>query len=240
MNDEFVARELIKIATLLIEARVDVQARYNHWNQVVFDGKLPAVPVKWGRSKRWGGICRGTIDRMNHTGTVRVIEVSDFIVDDPKVIDGIILHEMIHAYMYLQGKGGHGWEFGMLRREFSTKAGMEIPATEDIEHFIVPEDMEAAPKGVMVMESDTRKGLVVYNLNFFKRSFDAIKGYSDALASYYRLRGSKMKATFLISEVKDLLKYPEKRTVMRGTYTVPESLLDQVLSTGQVLAQVVA
>jgi hypothetical protein len=236
-----IARELLKVASILIESRVDIQARYDYWNRTVFDGKLPNVSVKWGRSKRWGGITKGMVNTVARTGTVNSIEVSDFIVDDPVVIDGILLHEMIHVEMMVQGKGGHGWEFSMLRRQYSSKSGINIPATEDMEHFVVPEDMEVKPKGVVVFHREGEKqGLVVYNLNFFQKSLDAIKSAAARFMDNSRRLGKKAEVFLLISDVKELLKYPEKRTVMNGWYMVPESLVGAVLSNGKELYRMMA
>jgi hypothetical protein len=241
MNNAFVARELLIVARELLEARIDVKSRYHYWNQAVFNGKLPDIPVTWGRSKRWGGITYGTLDRMARTGTPQRIEISDYIRDEINIIDGIMLHEMIHVEMILEGHGGHGMWFELKRGDYSRKSGLDIPRTEAMEHFVVPEDVEAKPKGVVIYKTKARQGLVIYGLKFFQNSLSILKNIAERYVDFYRQRGEQAEVTFLISEVKDLLKYPEKRSVMqRGYYTVPESLLNQVISTGQQVAQVAA
>jgi hypothetical protein len=100
--------------------------------------------------------------------------------------------------------------------------------------------MEAKPKGIVVQEVGSKKGMVVYNLKFFNNSLNALKEYYEKMANMYRQKGVQMKATFLVSKVKELLKYPEKRSLMHGYYEVPDSLISEVLSQGQPIAQVVA
>lgn len=225
----------------MMMARVDLQARFAYWNSVAFGGSLPNIPVKLGRSRVWAGICRGTINKYNGTGTVTMIEVSDYIVDDQDVIDKILLHEMIHAYMYLRGRSGHGWEFNALRRQFSTKAGVEIPITEDVSNYQLPDDVEVKEKGVVIIqEPNGKKGLVVYNLNFFMKSLDAIKSYSERIANMYHRNGKSVTYTFLTSKSKDLFKYPEKRSLMQGHYVVSDVLVNDILSSGNKLDEIAA
>jgi hypothetical protein len=177
---------------------------------------------------------------MLRTGVPQSIEISDYILDDMNVIDGIILHEMIHVEMILKGQGGHGWGFEALRRTYSQKSGLDIPRTEAMEHFVVPEDVKAKPKGVVVYKAGPRKGMVVYGLGFFQNSLSIIKDAAERYVDYYRRRGEQAEVSLWVSDAKDLMKYPEKRSVMRGYYSAPDDLLNKILTTGQPVAQVAA
>jgi hypothetical protein len=223
----------------MICSKMNLKARYNYWNNRVFDGKLPDIPVTWFRSKRLGGVTKGQVNRRDGTGKVNSIRVSDYIQDED-VLDGVLLHEMIHAEMFMRGQGGHGFAFDALRSKYSAKTGVKIPRAVDMSSFVVPESVDIGFKGVMTYKAAGQYGMVVYNMKFFERALPLIQAKAKQYAEYYAHRGMESVVFVMVSKYRDLGRYPEKRSIMRGAYQINQAFYNNVMSEGEVISRYVS
>lgn len=112
---------------------------FDKFNDSLFDGKLPKnipitfVPLKKGSIGRCvvgisGAWFRPTIK----PGTIK-IEISNRQQYDSNVLDGLIVHEMIHAFLFTQNdtKTEHGGAFLTKLKELEAKGNIRIPIDHD-------------------------------------------------------------------------------------------------------------
>lgn len=132
--------------SLLLEMSKDeyhLQSKFSHFNNLLFDGKLPDIPLKWSnrRTGVMGGVCRATVDTKTHKVDVKEIEISSLWREagTEEEIDGLLIHEMIHAwcflnisYTVLRIAGGHGTFFMTKREECQSKTPIPIPVSEEL------------------------------------------------------------------------------------------------------------
>lgn len=131
----------------------DLQARYDHYNALLFGGELPRIPIRWANIKAGGEVrirIRGRrpdprLVRMGVVGRYHGMEVvegshqmliSRLFKRSERGLDAIMLHEMIHVYFHHVGdfSEGHGPAFVSMARSLGEKVGFEIPLTDKIEH----------------------------------------------------------------------------------------------------------
>ena len=90
----------------LLEPHPDVHALFVHYNTLYFGGRLGACSVEWSsrRMTRCGGVCEFT-----RGGGCR-IKLSEPLLRlrPPRDLMAVLLHEMIHADLFLRGAGGWG------------------------------------------------------------------------------------------------------------------------------------
>lgn len=149
----------------------DLQAKYNLFNGMYFENRLPKIPLKWGSLKtksgevKWhvkpgDGVperARGRGIRRNFSGYVFVpgtmtMTISSNYLRDEKSLDGILLHEMIHVWMVAvenRIEENHGPNFERMRREISAKSGIDLPLTDAVRDPIINPDIKI--KEIVVM-----------------------------------------------------------------------------------------
>lgn len=144
-------RKLIETVRHLDEAGqfdvTDLQRRYDHYNALLFDNKLPIIPLAFKKLKNVGGhvVVRYRVDtpmprRMMRYAKKTMIpgsmhmEISTMYQREPQALDAILIHEMIHVYFYSIGDldENHGDPFIKMARELSQKVGFTIPLKDDI------------------------------------------------------------------------------------------------------------
>jgi hypothetical protein len=234
-------QELLEMARELTAAsKPNIKGLYRKYNRSVFGGELPDdLPILWFKSKSVGGTCSGYW-RRDGTSEATKIKISEYIAGDEDVVIGVLLHEMVHAYcLEKRLDKGHGSIFNSLRRKFGSKAGVDIPRKESIDHFEVPEDVQTKPMGVIVVDSPTGKGIATFGIKFFKSSLHRIVEKLEKYAKMYGEQGKHFDATLIQTESRDVMLYPEKRTFNRlETYRVDQGLINDIFNKGKELARV--
>lgn len=135
-------------------AAIDPQARYREFNRKYFGGKLPAdLPITLKPLKGRSGSCKFTlaaiaphtiatlqevnryrpVDANMGRVTLKGIDLSSLMRYDEGDFDGILLHEMVHAYLAITGWPfeTHGREFLEEARHVQAESGVRIPLTHD-------------------------------------------------------------------------------------------------------------
>lgn len=126
----------------------DLQARYDHFNQLLFGGKLPKIPMRFGKMKNAGGVCKYSTHtpreyaaypkhiRQQHAMLVHSsvnIVISDLYKRSSEALDGILVHEMIHAYLvFIENDlfDQHGAPFHKWVKKCSDILGWQVPLTD--------------------------------------------------------------------------------------------------------------
>ncbi len=149
----------------------DLQKRYAHFNELLFDNKLPTIPIKYANIKE-GGVVNfkvlqtnppnprlvrmGLVDRYQNgkmlDGSLNM-KISNRFKKSEQGLDAILVHEMIHVYFAVNGPLGeqHGIKFQRMARELSQKVGFEIPLTDNIERYGLSDDIKVREVGVQVL-----------------------------------------------------------------------------------------
>lgn len=159
----------------LCEGVDDLQRRYDHFNALLFDDRLPRIPLSWAVMKNQGGIALAKVtkdpskrppsplevrlglkdkyaDRMLVPGSL-AIKLSSTYKRSQEATDGILIHEMIHILMYVTGHFGdaHGLAFVRELRRCSEIVGFPVPMTDVIDGLEVADALKTKLKHLGVI-----------------------------------------------------------------------------------------
>lgn len=114
-----------KITHETIEEYCDIQQLFLSYNILYFEGILENVSIGWGENMRESvGAC---ICDKNDCKIILNDEILQFRTNSD--IASIIIHEMIHAYLFLTGireRDDHGPKFMALAKKIGAEEGIEI------------------------------------------------------------------------------------------------------------------
>jgi len=162
-----------------------LKARYDHFNALLFDNKLPQdIPITWAPLKRASGLTSYKVGQVSNTAqdaTARFlgnkyagyqikpetlkIQISHILKRTDQDFDGILIHEMLHVFFGVTGNHGekHGNKFQQMVREFTAKLGFKIPLTDTIDHNMELSSQQFIKTiGVLIMV--LKDGKIVYSL----------------------------------------------------------------------------
>ena len=151
----------------------NLQAKYQQFNQSLFNNQLPEIPIRWATMKNVGGKVTYEISRSTPAPNPRMVRLgyakkSDGAVLKPETLqmaisdlyrrseialDAIMLHEMVHVYMAITGNFGeqHGPKFQDMCRRISAKVGFEVPMKDSVDGLELA-SMDTKPVGVLILE----------------------------------------------------------------------------------------
>lgn len=210
-----------RILTEAIEPEYDLQAKYAYYNKLLFDNKLPTIPIEWKSMKTAGGIVHYRATRSSrpapHPLMVRLgrvdkhanydlkpdslrMELSPLYKKSEQALDDTLIHEMIHVLMLTTGHigEGHGPLFHAELRRCSKIVGFEVTDKDHIDGLDLSEEVPIKAYGVVLI-APKDGGKFVYTLmteNTLKANIEALK---KRLA--YAPRG--MNASVLFYVIKD-------------------------------------
>jgi hypothetical protein len=244
---------LLELAGLVEDrSSYDLQAKYRHFNDTLFGGELPDIPVVWGKMKGVGGTAHakiiwppgtprpnpmlvrlGRVDR--HHGAVLDraslrIKISDLYKRSTDQIDGLLIHEMIHIFFFVTGRYGenHGPLFLAKLRELSQLSGIKVPLTDDVEG-LDPTDSATKTVGVIAAERKDRSfGFRLVNPKLLQNQAEVEKHVTRIAASSGYLQ---VKACLVNSPewTKAALKYPVGRSFEKlGSYRMSPELAEEL------------
>jgi hypothetical protein len=205
---------------------VNLKREYDAFNRKLWDGRLPAVPVKWSRSKQLGGrvVTRG-VPTDPSTWVVRSLEISDFMEVPYDRFLGLLVHEMIHVHIMssrLQDRGQHGPRFMDERSRVAKLVPFDIPLTEDITRQQVSRQVKAKPLGVVLFGK--RGAIQVYRADAIEQ---VMRDMSGLPAEWLEMQALE----FFVVEDRELAKYPIKRKFAKGRvtfYPVEQPVIDRI------------
>lgn len=148
-------------------ADYNLVGKYRHFNQTLFNGKLPEIPISWATLKNVGGRVTYKITREasaprmgKYAGAVLKpetlqMQISDLYRRSEVALDAIMLHEMLHVYFAIEGDFGeqHGPKFKAMARRLSEKVGFEVPMEDSVDGLELA-SMDTKPVGVLILEKE--------------------------------------------------------------------------------------
>ena len=147
---QFIAEGAIAIGDYQLEAK------YQHFNHLLFNGELPKIPITWSKSLgNISGIVRAQGRNFGFNvvqGTIRM-EISSLFKSSEERLDGIMLHEMIHVYFFAikdDGRESHGAGFKAKLAELQAKCDFTIPLTDNVTELELDNGVRASEIGVIL------------------------------------------------------------------------------------------
>ncbi len=114
-----------------------IQGKFNEFNEMIFGGKLPPIPVRLSDAKTFLGqiaykkrrLPDGRIERSDF-----VLRINTRISLSERELEDTIIHEMIHYCIYvnkIEDTSAHGKAFVQLMNLINTRFGRHITITHD-------------------------------------------------------------------------------------------------------------
>lgn len=217
--DRSIAQLIVEAAAILADVAdvadrdtVDLKREYKALNQKLWGGSLPIIPLKWMRSKRFGGLVRtkGLRDYPD-TWEIQRLEVSDFTESTFDELLGILVHEMVHVYIISNGildRGEHGPLFKKELARVAKLVSYPVPVTEDISKKKVSKKVKVKTVGVVIIRG---RGIQIYMAKAMPAVIEMMTGFPEDWKKLYDIE-------FFLSADHELAKYPTKRAPKRGQF----------------------
>ena len=134
---------------------------FEHYNALIFDGKLPVPKLKWSRAKtRLGQMaCKRKISWGRTKFYDYTISVSSYYKLTTEEIDDVLIHEMIHysiAYTGLKDTSAHGIVFRGMMDKINRTFGRHI--TISVRTRNLQPRMEQQPKDYLILALEMKDG----------------------------------------------------------------------------------
>ena len=201
---------------------VDLKSIYDNFNEKLFDGTLPSIPIRMGNLKNIGGMVKSISKKKDGVVTIKPIEMvisSFYNRKDENVISGIIVHEMIHVFLdhnnMIDSTGSHGIDFKTKRKELKTKVDFDIPMTDTLRTSI-SDHIKTKTLDIVVLKSPNKKVVSVLKKGMIESPMLSVGKNSlntsslDYLVDKFdsKVIFDDYEIYFLQSNVRDLLTYP--------------------------------
>lgn len=167
----------------------DLKIKFDHYNTLLFNDEIQSVELRWSALKSVGGCCeyrflRGNNPRNKFDGAKLIpnsmrITISNLFERSEEEFDGILIHEMIHAYIATNNdfKETHGLKFKRILKECQKKVGFNIPLTDSFKELELA-DKSLREVGVMIFQE--KRGyyrFAIMDHNALKLNVNTIKDY---------------------------------------------------------------
>jgi predicted SprT family Zn-dependent metalloprotease len=217
----------------------DLKAFYNQFNKELFDNKLPNIPIDFTTSKKWGGRATATKYPDGHI-TIEKITISDFNKRDEDAIKGILLHEIIHVWMYNEGYDkdigdkSHGQLFNKKLKELQAKVSFQIPLEDSFSGEL--SDKIKTKLFDVILNHNTKADY--YSIAVLKHGlFEQIDRLKELFDGYVMFEHRKL--YFIESDDKELAKQPVKIKFKRssdiGFYKIDKAVAERILKNGKLI-----
>lgn len=106
-----------------------LQRKFNEYNKEFFNGVLPYIKIKIGRSKKCFGIYHTETSRITGKVLKQHIMISKYYNQTDKQYDETLIHEMIHYYIKFTGikdNNSHGREFIKIMNRINESSNFKI------------------------------------------------------------------------------------------------------------------
>ena len=138
-----------------------LQQAFEHYNALIFEGKLPVPKLKWSRAKtRLGQMaCKRKISWGRTKFYDYTISVSNYYKLTTEEIDDVLIHEMIHysiAYTGLKDTSAHGIVFRDMMDKINRTFGRHI--TISVRTRNLQPRMAQQPKDYLILALEMKDG----------------------------------------------------------------------------------
>lgn len=161
----------------------NIKEKFDFYNKTLFDNSIPNIPLSFKRMKGFGGVFKAKVRRYKN-GVVEYVDNSGSIVLSTNYVrneeqyDGILIHEMIHAWMAIVEKDPsehHGPKFMRKLRELNKKTLFNIPKTEKVSELELSPDVPIRDVIVVVSKLGSNWAYALVNPSSYWKEEHAIK-----------------------------------------------------------------
>jgi hypothetical protein len=133
---------------------VDIVSLYKEFNRKYFGNILPHdLPVKWGKMKNKSGYAKASVVRSRSSRElisitpIRIV-LNSLLERDMDSVIGLLLHEMVHISLYVEGNTdvGHGSVFLKKLKEIEKISGIGIPVSDELDDDKLSDEYEGKTK----------------------------------------------------------------------------------------------
>ena len=133
-----------------------IHERFDFFNKLVFDGRLPQIRIRISSSVRtYGSLRHPRMFRSAPKASDFTLSVSNRLDLDRTVIEDTLIHEMIHLYILyfrIEDTSAHGPEFRRMMNEINSLHGRNITVSRRVESAERATDRVVRPRLVIVSE----------------------------------------------------------------------------------------
>jgi hypothetical protein len=216
--------------------KISLQREYDDLNQLLWDGKLPKVPLEWNALKRAYGRVRGMYNRYTKEVFVKNLEMSSLYKLTYRQFKNIMAHEQIHVWQMgiMKEKGGHGWDFmGQARRINSMGLGFKITEKNGEDIAVADDAIANAKKRTLIgiiLNIDGEYGLTVTTPSVYNTEFDLIQGLFERLVNRGQYRNVEI--TVVETTSPQIMNLPVSRTFRKAIrhMKLNDRLLEELLN----------
>lgn len=180
---------------------------YDKFNKLYFDNELPKIKIQMNSRSKSMARTAGM-----QTGSKIVPEMMEFSSLFNLTADqlyGIMLHEMIHVYLFLRGKKGHDVYFKIKLSELQSKVNFKILTVEDNEALFYGDKLSTKKHYIIFVDyPPVHDGIIKIS----KKLFDDIEEMDNFAKTLFARK--KIKRAVLGSIILgEFSKVPEKRNI---------------------------
>lgn len=163
-----------------------IHERFDFFNKLVFDGRLPQIRIRISSSVRtYGSLRHPRVFRSAPKASDFTLSVSNRLDLDRTVIEDTLIHEMIHLYILyfrIEDTSAHGPEFRRMMNEINSLHGRNITVSRRVESAERATDRVVRPRLVIVSELAGGESAVTVC------SSRSAAGFAEILQSNSRIR----------------------------------------------------
>jgi hypothetical protein len=218
----------------------NLENKFHHYNTVLFDNHVPACPVVWTENLKNGSRSAAGLTTFNHIGRNLVpgslkIQISTRFKRSEQDLDATLVHEMIHAFLVVQGfpEENHGFRFLAQAHRVEQMLGLKIPVTDDLSALELTNDAFTTTT-VLLKTYRQSWDAIFYSGTMFDdpRKQDELKafwGVPGRLSAHEEIRVIKIQSNLL-------MKYGGARTVKQTKWHIisPTEIAD-IMQRGQIM-----
>lgn len=239
----------------------DLRTKYAHYNHLLFDGILPDIPISWKKMKGAGGMVYfqkrltnrpppnpmmvrlGRVDKYANWDVVPesiTLYLSPIFKKSEQVLDGLLIHEMIHVWFAtneMMGEG-HGVKFLEQVRRCSKVVGFVVPLRDNVAGLELSEPDKVKSYGVVLIAvKDGTYAYAMVSAALLRADLDAFKAKFSYYGKYH-----KGVSFWVIADAMWTLKGQQstiQRTSNPGMRKITEpDLVDDLKKNGELLAEI--
>lgn len=210
-----------------------IKSRFAYFNKKLFKGELPTLPIKTKRTRThimaiisMGKRERGRVVEMQPDH----VSVSSLYSLSGDKLDGIIVHELCHVKLVIDGvfettgrDKSHGIEFKDLVKKMQSKVDFEIPMDETPDADIAADQGKSQPVLLIITNSNGNVGAMPVS----KKVLDDQTDIKVSIQRWLDHYGSKYSFKLGTSTLPVLQAYPVKRNGKKLVSYVVDSADDQ-------------
>jgi hypothetical protein len=223
------------------QLKYDIKKRYDYFNTKLFSGKLPTdFKLRFSRSKKAGGSViteywvkgRGAYKRVTDW-KIKELFLSTFHLRTDEQLDSILVHEMIHVWLTVNGMHEgynvklHGAEFVSKMGELQSKVPFQISLydTPDMRGDVNHKAKMKALGVVMTLVGGKPDSIIVFTEKTLKENVEKLK---DILIKNL---GTGIDIMFGTSQHPSLEQFTIKRSISKmSLYRLSDDLYDNIKS----------